>query len=85
MAKSAKFDFVIDENMSQKKIYETIGIGDMVKNVIEVLTSFFNSLHFKYRAIMLQCLLMDRQGLERHLVWKDISINSMTKECPSLK
>ena len=34
--KNAAFDYVLDTNASQKELYKTIGMSQMIKAVIEV-------------------------------------------------
>ena len=34
--KNSQFDFILDQNVSQRKVFDTTGIADLVKAVVDV-------------------------------------------------
>ena len=57
------FDKVLDQSLSQKEVFDDLGIPSLISKVVNVRVSYS-------RGFMLQSSRMDRQDQEKPLQWK---------------
>ena len=69
-----KFDVILPEEVSLEEVFRLSGAADMINRVVTVISYVFD---FGFRVITRLFLLMARQDLERHLLWKVVLITKI--------